>query len=280
MARASELPDDERALEARGRAHGAGEEAAWAYLLGARAALARGDEARAAWCHEAAMRALGGAAAPASLEPDLALVESELAAEAGDHDAAARLSAQALAGYHARGDEDGAIATWLVRAERALRAGQLAPAEEVLAVLLPVLDRRGDRDAGFWLRMRLAAARARAGRPRDAQQVLLRAFALTEPGSAERMTAAAETMRIWLDLARPRDALAIGAIVLAAPSSGARALHAEVLVLCGVALALLGEPDEAARFAERAEPFESAGLVEARARLAAAGDGSPPIGVK
>jgi hypothetical protein len=44
-----------------------------------------------------------------------------------------------------------------------------------------------------------------------------------------------------------------------------------VLVLCAVALARIGEPDLARRFAARADGHDSPGLAEARRRLAGAG---------
>jgi hypothetical protein len=270
-------------LEALGLEHtakGELEEAAWAFLLGARLALARGDLLRAARCHQIAADAARG---PRRLEkpsliPNLLLVESELAIEAGDAEASARLSARAIAGFKAAGDPDGVIAAWTARAERALVAGNAAAAAEILDVLLPVLDERGG-DAPVWLRIRLGASLAAAGRAEAAEAAVADALERTEPGTAVRMAAAAQGMRLRLDAGRARDALAIGAVVLDAPASGAPALHAEVVVLCAVALTVLREPDLAAKFAERAAGFDGPGLAEARQRLEIAGKSSAAGGV-
>src|SRR5262249_1286250 len=157
-------------------------------------------------------------------------------------EASARLSAKAIAGFKAAGDQEGVIAAWSARVERALVAGNAGAAAEMLGVLLPVLDERGARDSAAWFRIRLGAALAAAGAPDAAEPVIALALAGTDPGSPPRMAAAAQGMRLRLDAGRPRDALALGVTVLDAPATGARALHAEVLVLCAVALVLLGEP--------------------------------------
>ncbi len=274
MSSSDALPAIERMLEQLGLEHtakGELEEAAWAFLLGARLALARRDLLRAARCHQIAADAARG---PRRLEkpsllPNLLLIESELAIEAGDAEASARLSAQAIAGFKAADDREGVIAAWTARAERALVAGNADAAAEILGVLLPELDLRGG-DAPAWLRIRLGASLAAAGRIDAAEATLVDALERTEPGSAVRMAAAAQGMRLRLDVGRPRDALAIGAAVLDAPASGAPALRAEVLVLCAVALVGLAEPELAAKFAERAAGFDGPGLAEARERLAIA----------
>jgi tetratricopeptide (TPR) repeat protein len=207
----------------------------------------------------------------------LDLIASERAAETGDELASSELAMRAIDALEAAGDDHGVMLAWSLRAMRLLRAGQLAAGEEIADKLVPLLER----DALFWLSIELAVARARAGRVEQAEHAFANAFALTEPGSAERMLGAAEAMRVWLDAGRARDALAIGISVLDAPAHGARALHAEVLVLCAVALATSGELPEATRFAARAADFDTPGLTEARQRLVVArGDAGSGLRVK
>jgi len=232
--------------------------AAWGYFLCARLALGRGDVERAGRDLRQAVDTLGGdveqgagavAAARAGLLPDLMLLRSELDAEAGDWEGAARRSLAAEAGFAAAGNVDGVAAALAARGERALRGGNLDAAGEILARLLPQVDDLGWRDASVWLRVRLAAALAPAGRYDEALLYLREALDVATPAS--RLAVAGEAMRIWLAAGRPAAALALGAEALDWPDPPAE--HAgEVLELCAAALAALGEGELSERVAARA----------------------------
>ncbi|MCC6994357.1 MAG: hypothetical protein IT370_06980 [Deltaproteobacteria bacterium] len=269
------VPEPELAFEAQGLEHlrrGDGEAGAWCFLLAGRLALARGDVTRCTRCHAAATHALEGLTPTGSLGPNLLLIEAELAAAAGQLETSVELGTRAIAGFKAVGDRDGVVAVWTARAARALQGGQVDAAQVILEELLPHLDGRGDTRTGVFLRVRLAAALSRLGRRAAALEWLRAARDRSAEGSALRLTVVAEAMRVQLDDGQPEAALDLGAEALdqpedAAPSSPEPTLHAEVLVLCAVALRQLGRPELAEPALARAQGFDSPGLVEARARL-------------
>ena len=269
------VPEPELAFEAQGFEHlkrGDGEAGAWCFVLAGRLALVRGDVARCTRCHAAATHALEGLTPTGSLGPNLLQIEAELAAEAGRLEDAALLGTRAIAGFKAVGDRDGVVAVWMARAERALHGGRVDAAQVIIEELLPHLDGRGDAGAGVALRVRLAAALSRSGRRAAALEWLRATRDRSAEGSALRLTVVAEAMRVQLDDGQPEAALDLGAEALdqpedAVPSSPQPTLHAELLVLCAVALRQLGHPELAERARARAHGFDSPGLVEARGRL-------------
>ena len=275
------VPEPELAFEAQGLEHlrrGDGEAGAWCFLLAGRMALARGDVARCTRCQAAARHALEGLTATGSLGPNLLLIDAELAAAAGDLEASVALGTRAIAGFKAVGDRDGVIAVWTARAARALQGGQVDAAQVILEEILPHIDGRDDARTGVFLRVRLAAALSRSGRRAAALEWLRAARDRSAPGSALRLTVVAEAMRVQLDDGQPEAALDLGTEALAPPESAAPpegavptspepTLHAEVLVLCAVALRQLGRPELAEQALARAQGFDSPGLGEARGRL-------------
>lgn len=173
------------------------------------------------------------------------------------------------------GDRDGVVAGRTARAARALQGGQIDAAQVILEELLPHIDGRGDSRTGVFLRVRLAAALSRLGRRAAALEWLRAARDRSAAGSALRLTVVAEAMRVQLDDGQPEAALDLGTEALdqpedADPSSPEPTLHAELLVLCAVALRQLRRPE----LAEQARHAPGASTARAWSRRARASGSS------